>query len=668
MKLASIISIALLLQSVPLAGQDSIPALPDEFPIDSIAAPLPRTFTPVDTSAVTPIDTSLRINYWNITPYTGVIIPAIPDTFLTDYFNRTNPDGVGMSVAYLGNLGLPMESRVFFERPDRTEFMFFDHFWAYKKTPEKFLFTNTKIPNTNLSYQSAGSSNSKEERFRVFMTMNFGKELNAGVDIDYLYSRGAYNSQSAKHIDWTFFTNYLSDRHQLHVFVNPSSYTNAENGGLTDERWISNPDQMDNRNTTTKNFPTALSNTWNYINGQRYYLNYRYNLGFTRESDSLFVPVSSLIYTFDFENRKHRFFSRDSANLNNLYNGAYQLNPLWENDLPNDSTQWRQIRNVAGIALREGFSKWAKFDLTAYVRSDIRQFRLMTNDTLNRYSRENFSSTYLCGELAKRTGKILTYNAEGSFGLLGYNLGDVNASGKIETRIPMFGDTAAIAAKGYFKNLSPTFYENHYHSRYLSWNHDFSNIVKIFAGGELTLPQTRTKIGVGVENMTNYIYFANSGYPAQYSGNIQIVAATVEQNFKFGPFHWDTQAAFQTTSNDEILPLPAWCLYSSLFANFKIVKVLTIQAGINAHIWAKYYSPTYEPVIQQFKLQNQIKTGEYPLLCGFLNCHLKQTRFFVEYYNLGPMILGNNPNYFSMPFYPINPPVIKIGLSVDFIN
>jgi len=646
MKLPVVITFIILLQTANLCGQNAVSS-------DSIARQ---------------DSVGSSVKYWRIKPLTGVIVAAQPDTFLTDYFNRTNVEGAGISIAYPGNLGLPMESRIFSERPDRSEFMFFDNFWAYKKTPENFLFTNTKVPYTNISYQSSGSRESKEERLHALLTLNFGKKLNIGTDIDYLYARGFYKSQSARLIDWTLFSNYLSDRHQLHVFVNPSNYTNAENGGLTDSRWITNPDEMDTRNTSTQNIPTAFSNTWNYLKGQRYYLNYRYNLGFTRESDSVFIPVSSIIYTFDYENRKHRFYSRDSAALNTFYNYANHLNPDWENDLPNDSTQWRQIRNVAGIALREGFSSWAKFDLTAYVRSDIRQFNLMTNDTQNRYERHNASSVYLGGELAKRTGEILTYNAEGSIGLAGYNIGDIHAAGNIKTRIPLFGDTAAITARGYLKNISPTFYENRYHSRYFSWNNDFSNTVKIFAGGDLTLPYTNTKIGVGVENMTNYIYFANSGYPEQFAGNIQVVAATVEQNIRLGAFHWDTQAAFQTTSNDTVLPLPVWSLYSSLFAQFKIAGVLTVQAGVNAHVWAKYYSSTYEPATQQFKLQREIKTGEYPLLCACLNCHLKQTRFFVEYYNLAPMILGAAPNYFSMPLYPVNPPGIRMGLSVDFHN
>jgi hypothetical protein len=650
----------LLFTALACYGQDSIPVLSDSI--------LQTPYYGDSTSFKPAVDTTKHRNYWNISPITGAVIPARPDTFLTDYFNRTNVEGSGVSVAYPGNLGLPMESRVFFERPERSEFMFFDNFWAYAKTPEKFQFTNTKIPFTNVAYQSSGSRENKEERLQALMSMNFGKSLNVGLDVDYLYARGFYRSQAAKHTDWVIFGNYIADRHQLHVFINPSSYTNAENGGIEDSRWITNPDEMDSRNTSTQTIPTAFSDTWNYINGQRYFLNYRYNLGFTRESDSVFVPVSSIIYNFDMENRKHRFFTRDSANVNRFYNGANYLNPLWATDLPDDSTQWRSVSNTVGLAMREGFSQWAKFDLTAYIRNDLRRFNIMDNDESVRYGTKNVSSTFIGGELAKRTGKILRYRAAASLGLPGYNQGDIRLAGAVETRIPILGDTASVTARGSLKNTSPAYYENHYHSRYLSWNNNFNHITRVFAGGEIELPQTHTKIGLGVENMTDYIYFAETGMPQQYGGNIQIMAASVEQNVKLGALHWDNEAVVQKSSNDAVLPLPAWCLYSSLFVEIKIVKALTVQAGVNAHVWARYYSSTYEPATQQFKLQHDTKTGEYPLVCGYLNCHLKQTRFFIEYYNLAPMLLGNNPNYFSMPNYPVNPPGIRMGVSIDFHN
>jgi hypothetical protein len=662
--------------------QDSIPELPADSitPADSVPpATIGREARIAE--AEMRIDTTKKINYWTVTRLTGEIIPASPDTFLTDYFNRTNPEGAGLAVAYPGNLGLPMESRLFFERGDRSNFMFSDNLRPYSINPETNFFINTKIPITDLSYQSAGSRQNKEERLKALLSLNFGRKLNAGFSLDYLYARGFYQSQSAKQMNWTGFASYVADRHQAHLFLSSTSRTNAENGGLTDDLFITHP-ELNSRKYATKDMPTNFTNTWNSQKVLQAYLNYRYNLGFEKDTGRedengekirRFVPVSSIIYTFDYEKRSRNFYSTDSAGLNAFYNNAFHLNELQRQELPADSTSYHSMRNTAGLSLREGFSEWAKFDLTAYISYEARKFNLTDTVLPNAMNREfsgfedTQNSTYIGGELAKRSGKILRYSAEGNLGLTGYNLGDFNVSGEIETRIPLLKDTASVRAFGYIKNLKPTFYENRYHSRYFRWENDFSKVRKVYIGGQITVPQTKTQIGIGVENIENYIYFDETGYPRQFGGNIRVFAASLTQNIRLGALHWDNQAAYQYSSDSEILPLPKLCVYSNLYLHFVYAKVLTVQMGLNAHYFTKYYSPVYEPATQQFRLQKELQVGDYPLVNGYLNCHLKQTRFFVEYYNLGSMMF-KPPSYFSMPHYPVNPPVLKLGVAINFIN
>ena len=619
---------------------------------------------------VSPIDTTKKINYWRITDRTGEIIVGKPDTILTDYVNRTNVEGHSVAVAYLGNLGSPMESRVFFERKDRSNFMFNDPYYAYTKSLDNFNFINTKIPHSNISYQTAGSRENKEERFQTLVAVNFGKKLNIGFDLDYLYARGFYASQGAKHLEWALFGSYIDDRHQLHFLFNPADHTNAENGGITDDQLITRP-ELDDRNPRSKDIPTNFINTWNHLKGNSIYFNYHYNLGFEKNTNTVseegdtikqFIPVSSIIYTFDYKDKNRKFYSQDSVRVSNFYDNR---NFLKDGSPVRDSTSYWSLSNTVGLSMREGFSSWAKFDLTAFLTQDFRNYTMM--DTISINNEENQKSTYIGGELAKRTGKFFRYDAKGSFGVLGENLGDMNLFGHIETRIPVWKDTASINLKGHIKNLAPTYYENKYHSRYFWWKEDFEKVKRVFVGGDIDIPHTKTNFGLGVENVTDYIYFDKTGYPKQHSGNIQILAAQLNQNFHFRAFHWDNQLVYQKSSEASIIPLPDLSLYSSMYIQFAIAKVLTIQMGANAHYWTKYYSPTYEPATQQFRLQDEVKVGNYPLINGFLNCHLKQTRFFIEYYNAGSAFIRPT-EYFSLPHYPVNPTVLKIGLSVDFIN
>jgi hypothetical protein len=633
------------------------------------------TETPEDS-----VDLGPAIRHWTISEFTGAMTPAVPDTLLTDYFNRTNVEGFGTAMSYLGNLGSPVESRIFSERPHNThraDFIFSDPFYVYEKTPGAFQFINTKIPTSIVSYQTAGGRLVEEERFQGFLATNLGKQLNVGMDVDYLYARGFYASQAAKRLDWVIFGNYISDKHQLHVFYNPSDITNAENGGIENDDWISHPDNMDRTLHGSQEIPVNLSDTWNNQKGKRAFVNYRYNIGKNVEAQQLaskrFVPVATAFYTFDYQTKNRKFYT-DNPTLLADYYADHQNKYTGALGSVNDSVSYWLMHNTVGLALREGFADWAKWDLTAFVTHEAASYNLMDTTSLGIESPEQ--SFFLGGKLAKNKGTVLRYNAEGQIAIGGDSFGDWELGGEIETRIPVLGDTASITGYASLVNRAATFFEGRYHSNYFWWDEDFNSIKHQRIGGRLTIPHTDTKLGIEVDNVKNYIYFDEMGYPKQHGDNIQVLTARLDQNFTLGGLHWDNQLVYQKVNKDaeEILPLPEFAAYSSLYVQFKIAKVLTVQFGANAHYWTAYNSPSYEPATQQFRLQkadeegNKVKVGNYPLINGFINCHLKQARFFVEWYNIGTQLLTNPPGYFSLPHYPVNPSVIKMGVSVNFIN
>ncbi|WP_430384546.1 putative porin, partial [Bacteroides ovatus] len=50
----------------------------------------------------------------------------------------------------------------------------------------------------------------------------------------------------------------------------------------------------------------------------------------------------------------------------------------------------------------------------------------------------------------------------------------------------------------------------------------------------------------------------------------------------------------------------------------------------------------------------------------YANLHLKRTRFYVMMYHVNQGM--SSPNYFLSPHYPINPRVLKFGLSWNFYD
>ena len=71
----------------------------------------------------------------------------------------------------------------------------------------------------------------------------------------------------------------------------------------------------------------------------------------------------------------------------------------------------------------------------------------------------------------------------------------------------------------------------------------------------------------------------------------------------------------------------------------------------------------------QFYLQHpdtRHKLGGFPLVNAYINMHLKRTRIFLQMYNL--LQPTGDKSYFLATHYPLNPRILKIGLSWNFFD
>ena len=469
-----------------------------------------------------------------------------------------------------------------------------------------------------------------------------------------------------------------------------------ENGGITDDRYITRPEEMEDVGGN-QYIPVRLEETSNRNHDFFVYLTHRYRLGFHREvtkieetqdpvarrkaerdstaipKDTLiveeFVPVTSFIHTFKIERSNHRFRSgSEPTGADAIYDNTYL-----QEGFSRDSTLALSVKNVLGISLLEGFNKYAKAGLTAYISHKFSRYTLMNMDTTIANPRPvhyDEQEVFVGGELSKRQGKLLHYNVNGEIGLAGEAIGQFKVNGDIDLNFRLGKDTVNFYARGHVSNLLPSFYMRHYHSNHFTWdNDDMKKEFRTGVEGELNIDRWGTNLRAGMENIKNYTYFDQNALPAQHSGSVQVLSATLNQNFKLGIFHLDNEITWQKTSNASILPLPDFSLYHNFYLLTKLVKVLTVQLGADVRYFTSYNAPAYMPATQQFHLQpedDQVKIGGYPIVNAYLNIHLKRTRIFVMMYHVNAG-MGNRQS-FLVPHYPINPRLLKIGISWNFYD
>lgn len=689
----------LFLTCVTLSAQNTIPNQYSQFGGSASGMDgnrYDRNGNPIDTTAVIDANTiPIGLFSWKIDERLGNIFETPVDTIQHAFQNTNDTGGPTGHYTYLGNLGAPRISHVFFERKETSQFFFTDPYDFIVRRPEDIVYTNTKSPFTNLTYYKQGDGRYGEERFKAYFAVNVNKRLGFGFDIDYTYGRGKYTSQSTALFNGNLFAYYRGDNYDMHFsFINENLKV-AENGGIADDRYITHPLEMaEGRKTyATYDIPINLNDIWNKNTGYHAFLTHRYNLGFyrdvTQENDTVtrtvFVPVTSFIHTVKMDMNRRKYISYDKEQ-----NQTYFQNNYLGND-STDVTKHFSIKNTVGISLREGFNKWAKAGLTAFMSFEHRRFTL--TDTLDGTAgrriptdhKENILS--VGGQLIKEQGKTIHYNVLGEVALIGEDAGQFSVEGQGDLNFRLFGDTVRLEANAYIKNLNPTFYFRHFHSKHYWWdNEDLSKIMRTRIEGKLNIDRWRTQLKVGVENIKNYTYldntsikitdkqnevsFKNNIAVRQHSGNIQVFNAALRQDFKLGILHLDNEVVYQKSSNQQVLPLPDLVLYHNLYIQFGLAKrVLNIELGADVRYFTQYYAPDYAPAIGQFYLQNpetRFKLGGYPLVNAYLNLHLKRTRIFVQMYNL---IQGTGEkSYFLAPHYPLNPRILKVGLSWNFFD
>ncbi len=727
-----------------------------------------------------------KLYMWKIGETLGNRNETPADTASLNFQSTNLVGGMYGHYNYLGNLGAPRLSRIFFERNADEPTMFLAPYSSFFVRPQDQYFTNSNIPYTNITYYKAGNKENGEEQFKTYFSVNVNKDFAFGFNVDYQYGRGYYQNQSTSHLNAGLFASYIGEKYEMHAIYNNFRMKMNENGGIADDQYITAPENMaeGKKEYESSTIPVNLEEASNRNSSFYIYLTHRYHLGFTRvakrakekneeggtkppekpqqqerqrppqqqgmppgeggmppgqgeapppqqqgemppkpegmpgnggpfektlsditaSADSLshlalagndsialagndsialasqtlpsvakddsitieeFIPVTSFIHTMKVERSRHRFRTEDEPS------GFFPEEYTLYEDCSNDTTTAFSVKNLFGISLLEGFNKYAKAGLTAYISHKYSQFNLMNPDTASTSNKKyTEQEIYVGGELSKREGNLLHYNVNGEVGIFDKAAGQFRINADLDMNFRLWKDTVNFYARGYISNTLPSFYMRHYHSNHYNWDEDLDKEFRTRVEAEIDIPRWRTNLRFGVENIKNYTFLNQDARPEQAGDNIQVLSATFRQDFKVGVFHLDNEVTWQKSGDEDILPLPQLSLYHNFYILGKLSKgVLTVQLGADVRYFSEYKAPAYAPGIQQYHLQptdDQIDIGGFPVVNAYINFHLKRTRFFVMMYHVNKGM--GDSKYFLVPHYPINQRVLKFGLSWNFYD
>lgn len=614
------------------------------------------------------IDKKRRITSWRLNPKTftleldeGVDSSLVNPQLIIPSQKRLE------TITWLGNMGSPLQSDHFFNRNNNYSFLFSRFYIDYTSGVAEHRQYHLRKPLTLISYSMGGKTSEGEQTLRVLHSQNVNKYLNVGLTYDYFGTKGMYKNQLTKDNLFSLFASYYKNKFSAQGTFAYNRIRNQENGGLTSDYFI--------QDTTLEPslVPFKLSGASSEVKQRSFSGIIGYNLinRWVRSVDSLGnisqvkKPIFTLKAMFD-ANRGSRVYIDTASSYSSKEHPAFYKNFYINNGATHDSvmlstyetTLIGEIDQLAKLPGLPGLKFWI---------SNIRGKYYYFNPGDFIYDRldDRIESNHI-GIGTFSYSPYLSYNGSLRMYVSGYRAEDKELIGQLVISPWKSLDLPYIKAKIEITDKEPDIFIKDYFSNHFKWNNSFSKEKRFMLGGSIGADKWRFEAGYNLVQIENFLYFDTTGVPNQ-AASVTVTSAFVQKEFKLGGLHFANRLVWQANTNKDILSLPTFSVFSSLFFECELVKkVLVGQFGANVFYRSKFYANAYSPATGQFYNQHEKQIGEYPVVDAFINFKWKRAVLFFKLDHVNKGVPNNE--YFSTIHYPLNQMIFKMGVSWIFYD
>ena len=222
--------------------------------------------------------------------------------------------------------------------------------------------------------------------------------------------------------------------------------------------------------------------------------------------------------------------------------------------------------------------------------------------------------------------------------------------------------------------FNPTIIENYHYGNHFSWDENFkSKFVNQFKG-KFNFSNKYLEINpeIKLTSIKNYIYFNESKLPVQHENMLYYYnyIFSFKVNFLKNHIHFHNNMVYTLVSGNEsnnIFRMPKYNYYGKLYyTDTWFDNKIPIELGLNLYYRSSYYGNAYNPIIQQFHIQNHFKLKSYFVSNVYFNIKIENLRVFVKmnHFNQFESLDG----YFVTPYYPGQRRVLDFGIRWLFFN
>lgn len=546
-----------------------------------------------------------------------------PDTIPDNLHRYTDIERNGNEGQNLGNLGTAYRS-LYYQPSNiigkRFGFNAYDEFYL---APEDIKYFDTKSPFTEINVRYGGGRRAITD---IIFSLNDSIYLNLGFQYKGIRAEkqlaflgtGEFQTKNTSYSGFGFIRPKKLPRYLALFNITQMTHAIDEQGGIIDP----DIDPLDSTFFSYKDANVILNDAQSYDKRGGVHLFQQYSL------DSVF----QVYHTGNYLNQIVRFTDfYDLASSDSLI-----YRPIGENlqiDTINDRSIYQEITNEFGI---KGQTK--KFSYTLFYR-----LRNLKYDNLLLSGAIKDTESYVGGTLRQNITPKIFLKASGEYLIgQGYFLEGDFSSSFFKARVSR-------------NSSAPSYLVQQFAGQQKDWNNSFSNEESdnLFAEIRLAAKRLIFRPFVRFNRISNYIYFDENRLPAQASSDVVIFAPGFNLDFDLSKrWHWASNFNYNTVSggSSDKYRLPEMLITGQLaYKNVLFDGKMIIHTGIDLHYRSAYFANGYDPIVQQFYIQNEFENDAFVRADLFLNFKVQTFQFFVKsaHFNEGLTADG----YFLTPYF-----------------
>jgi len=192
------------------------------------------------------------------------------------------------------------------------------------------------------------------------------------------------------------------------------------------------------------------------------------------------------------------------------------------------------------------------------------------------------------------------------------------------------------------------------------WNNDFGKTLELRLEGAYTLPVVKIRAGLAYSLLTNYVFFNARGVPEQADDVNSLLQLTLERDLAFGRWRLNNRVLLQEADQD-VFRLPRLYGEHSFYYAGKWFGVLNVNLGVDFRYASSFTPYYYNPVIQQFQLQERQERGFQYQIDPFFSMRVTRFRFFVKYVQANNLLQPDRLLYLTAD-HPYPDEALRLGI------